>query len=421
MNIFYILNILTLILLMVYKPVYLTKYFKFTFINPFTIIFMLSFPVLLLRIFAGPSFMLENGIWNKYFHYAILMTNLSLTCELCLIIGVLYFLKRNHALERAFFRLKTYKIKREKLFISGMVFFTLAVICFVLLANHSYGLINWILNPRDGYQYHRTGAGHFWLLSITFLSTAFVLQTLSFKKLFPLFFAGITYIFLSAFLGSKGIIIQFATYLIILLWIKRVKNLNWIIPIFLPAILALILYNYYLSFKQLNVEVLASYFDSYVNAASYYQGYLNHQIPLFHGKVFLTDFWSLVPRVICQSKPNVYGILLVNDIFFPGAAELTHTPSFGGKVFEFADFGALGVILLSLFNLFTVVETMIIYLVYKNLELTKILNNQNLLFLFVLTFAPGFLFNINFPLNILFFFAIIIIISILNRLRFQQS
>ena len=41
---------------------------------------------------------------------------------------------------------------------------------------------------------------------------------------------------------------------------------------------------------------------------------------------------------------------LVNEHFFPGAAEATHTPAFGGPVPYFADFGLIGVIVYSFFN-----------------------------------------------------------------------
>src|SRR5450830_1500114 len=82
-----------------------------------------------------------------------------------------------------------------------------------------------------------------------------------------------------------------------------------------------LLFNLYLALAdQFDLQAIFEYFDYYKNAADYYRGYLSGEINLFHGDVLLTSLWSYVPRGIFPDKPIVYGILHVNEIFFPGQA-----------------------------------------------------------------------------------------------------
>ena len=121
-----------------------------------------------------------------------------------------------------------------------------------------------------------------------------------------------------------------------------------------PLALVLMLVNFFSSIGYnadgTDYEKVLSYFDYYVNSALYYKEYYSGKIDLFNGKIFFSDFWSLIPRGLFPNKPYVYGITHVNEYFFPGEAEQTNTPAFGGPINYFADFGIFGVIFLTFFD-----------------------------------------------------------------------
>jgi hypothetical protein len=113
------------------------------------------------------------------------------------------------------------------------------------------------------------------------------------------------------------------------------------------------------------LQSIVAYFEYYQNGAAYYRGILDRQIDLFYGEVFLSSFWAYVPRALVPEKPFVYGAILVNEIFFPGAAEQTNTPGFGGAVEQYADFGVVGVLLFGFFSGQAVLNATLSYLVFR--------------------------------------------------------
>lgn len=50
--------------------------------------------------------------------------------------------------------------------------------------------------------------------------------------------------------------------------------------------------------------------------------------------------------------------------FFPGQAELTNTPAFGGAVEQFSDFGVMGMIIYRLFIMQSIFMALLSYLTY---------------------------------------------------------
>ena len=64
----------------------------------------------------------------------------------------------------------------------------------------------------------------------------------------------------------------------------------------------------------------------------------------------------------------------VNEFFFPGAAEETNFPAFGGPIDYFADFGLLGVIFLTFFNPFKFVFYFFLGQLLKNYKYSLIIH-----------------------------------------------
>jgi hypothetical protein len=134
-----------------------------------------------------------------------------------------------------------------------------------------------------------------------------------------------------------------------------------------PLIALLLIWNLYLAISDIfEAQSIIEYFDYYKNAADYYQGIRTGEVPLFHGQVALSSLWAYVPRGLVPDKPFVYGVLYVNEIFYPGQAELTNTPAFGGAVEQYADFGVPGVVFFGFFGTQAVLNAVLFHLVFRS-------------------------------------------------------
>lgn len=407
-----ILNILFFFLIQIIKVRLLSKKLK-GFINPITITFVFTFPIELFKVVLGPAFALEEGLANKYYIFAILMTNVSNVIELMLIkIAFFFSEKKRVTLLPSFINVN---INRMRMLCLAFLFLLLYILSFAILAQYSFGIINWILNPREGYQYHRNGVGVMWALSISFLSiacTLFLLYIDSFWKS-SLAFGFILYcVFL---LGSKALLLDFMSFFMVILWLKKNPYLGKIFIIGVPFALGIMILNFMQSISEFELESVFSYFDYYLNSAQYYQAYFEGDLPLFKGKIMFSNIWSIIPRGVFSDKPYVYGILHVNEYFFPGAAEATHTPAFGGPVAFFADFGIFGVLVLSLFN----PSTFLFYYFYNslldNFTIKEIQSNGEWLMTFVWFVSPALMFYFFFPINILLFCFYLRLFALFNK------
>jgi hypothetical protein len=390
-----------------------SKIISHNFLNPFLIVFLLQLPVEISRIIVGPYVLLDKGIFDLYFNIAVSMTSLTLLCDFI----ILYLSWKISSRIKLISETLNYKIRPTKMLLAGIFFYVLFFIFLLLLSSHSFGFINWIMNPRIGYQLHRTGAGQYWVFAISTLSVSFSLFCIYTKSLIRLFLLFLFTISSAYMLGSKAIILDFFIFFLIILWLRKFKYFKLMTLIGIPVAMLVMLLNFFggnlNSFDSLE---LFSYFDYYKNSAQFFEDYYKGKIELFHGKIFISDFWNLLPRSLFPDKPYSYGITLVNEIYWPGAAEETNTPAFGGPVAYFADFGILGVILFSLLNPFKFISYLFFWQLVKNYSYESIKNNSVILALFILFSSPVFLMNLSFPINLIFYFIIILIIMFYNRI-----
>jgi len=77
MTFLYSLNILFFIFITIFKVYYLSRYFRLGFLNPISIPFIISLPVEIMKVFGGPMFMLTDGLFNVWFNYALVVTNIG--------------------------------------------------------------------------------------------------------------------------------------------------------------------------------------------------------------------------------------------------------------------------------------------------------------------------------------------------------
>jgi hypothetical protein len=415
--ILFIINIGAYFFLDIAKNVYLINKFKLSLINPISINFVLYFILNLFKVFGGVMLSVDGGLFNRYYQYALFITNVSLLFEYIAIVLSLKFFKRNHFLNLFAERIKCIKMtKRQKIVIVSIIFLFFSIVFFILLANTSYSIVEWIKNPRIGYQLHRQGAGQYYALFLLTLSISFTLVLLYVKNIKMTIILFFLYVFLIRLLGSKGQYLYFFIAFYSILWFRKYKYLVFLTIVFTPLVLFLMLINFG-SFDTLNV---LEYFDYYYNSTIYFEAYFNKRLELFHGKIFLTNFWGLVPRALYPNKPFVYGIIMINEYFYPGAAAATHTPAFGGPIAAFGDFGVLGVILSSLFNLNTIIRTYCYYLIFSKYNITQIKKNIFLVLVFLYIVAPSFLTYFQFPISSFLILVLFFMLNFSARFNYRE-
>lgn len=413
MIVLFFLNLSAYVFLSLYQVYYMSSRFNLGAINPFTIAFAVSFPVLFLQIFGGPVFLLDDAFRNEYYIYALFVTNLELFFTLALVMVSFQLCRRSSFLSNLDrFFIARRPIGRSRLIFIQALSLGLFFVCFLLLSQ-DYGLWNWLREPRTGYQLYRVGNGHWYALSLLFLSVSFALDSLVRRRSTSIYFSTLFHIVLVYLLGSKGFVLSFAIFFLIVMWFRRSRYIRiyaTVVPLFA---FGLMLQN----FGAQDFEAILRYFDYFVNSAMYFEAYFSGEIDLFLGKIWVTDFYKYIPRAIYQDKPFVYGFLHVNEFFFPGEAEKTNTPAFGGPVGLFADFGVAGVIFGSIFNLKVFFEVVFYHILYRNFGVSEVYKNANVLYLFLWLFAPSFLVFFGGIYSVLIFSFFIFSVSIIGRVR----
>ncbi|CEK19126.1 hypothetical protein CWRG_02399 [Chthonomonas calidirosea] len=422
MSLLYVGNLLLWLFLTLLPPIYFSIYFRLGTLNLLTIYALFTIPPEIVTTLSGPLFLLKDGLFNPYFQYALLVQNVHdglAFLMLTLLVRLLSAQPFRGYLERLM-RSGGLAARPKRMRLAADLFFALFCLCFVLLARHSYGVVPWILNPRMGYQFHRAGAGQWYALCITFLSLATVLGTVYTTSSTSLFKRLPLYLFGVYLLGSKDYILLYTAYFLTILSLRKFRYFRATFFLLVLISIALFAYIFISSMHGLGIEQIATYSDYFVNAAMYYQRYLNGQIPLYHGEIFLSSFWRIVPRALYPNKPYSYGITLINDIFYPGQASKGFTPAFA-TVSYFADFGWIGVVLSGLLSPTNVLTALLYVMVLPRLPYLDLTRTQQsprmLLYAFLLIAAPAFLTFFDFPLDVLFFGFIVGIVEIICRLR----
>lgn len=377
--------------------------------------FIFALPITLAKLVIGPIFFLEDGLLNSSYNYSVFITSVELFCTYVVTKLTITSAKRySFEIQNIVKRCKTHWIiKKNKMLKVSVFFLIISILFFILLASHSFSVLDWIKDSRAGYQYHRVGAGPYYAFFLLFLSSSFSIMLIYINGCKKVVMAYLLFLPVIWLLGSKGHLLNFTVYTLIILWFKKYKYINHFFIIFLPAVFGLMLLN----LGKTSITEIAEYFnDGYVNSANYFEEYFAGNIKLFYGEIWATQFWELIPRGLYENKPYVYGITILNEYFFPGMAEQSHTPAFEGPVSVFADFGFIGVILSVFLNISLYLKVVAYYFILKKKSFSEICNNPILLYTFLLLFAPSFLDFFLFPWSLIVFIFLIKNISVGNRL-----
>lgn len=361
----HILNLTVCVALLAVPIWFSRRYLKLSFLNAVTIPMIVWLPVEIMKLFVGPILLIDGGLWDPGYQYAVLMNNVLVVSQTAGLI-TFFTLARQLRIER-YVPFRDMRLSPTVLRRASYVFLGIFAVSFYLLASAQFGVLNWLANPRMGYQMFRVGQGHWYSLAMSALAVAALLSY--FAKpvarvvlMKSVVFIGLTYVF-----GSKGVMLAHFTAALVVLWFIGWPHVAKLFFFGAPIVFAGLVWNLYLalgdSFEMLS---LINYFDYYINGAAYYSAILAGDINLFHGQVWLSSFWEYVPRGFVPDKPFVYGVLHVNEIFFPGAAEATNTPAFGGAVTQYADFGVLGVIVFGFFSSQSLLNAVLYYLIFRS-------------------------------------------------------
>lgn len=360
----YVLNLVVAGLLTFWPLWFSCRVLKLPLLNPFTIALLVSLPVEVMKLFGGPLALIEGGLFDPGYQFAVLASNVQLVCQ---VFGLFVFFRG-----AGLFRIERFLPMRQNVLCpeglrwGARLFLLLYGLAFWLLASAEFGVVNWLSNPREGYQLYRTGQGHWYALGITSLSVSLLLSFLACPRAGPVLRRTPIYLAMAYFLGSKMILLSVFVSTLIFLWFIRWGHLKKLIAVGAPVVFALLIWNLFLALSDgFEFQSILEYFDFYKNAADYYRAYMAREIDLYWGEITSTSLTAYVPRAWWPEKPTVYGILIINEIFYPGQAELTNTPAFGGAVEQFADFGFPGVMLSGMFGGFTILTAVASYLIFR--------------------------------------------------------
>lgn len=411
MTFFYYINIVASVLLLFWPALFARTVLRLQWINPLAIILMVTMPVDLMTIFAG-SLWIEEGLFNIGYQFALLMNNILSLAQIC---GAIFFFWLFNSIgAHRYAPFQQVLLESRQLKYSSIFFLLIFLLALFTLASKEYGFLNWLRNPREGYQLYRAGQGQWYALATSAMAVSFVLALLVRPTAANVLRVTVFYLGVGYLLGTKGVLLGIFTTMLIFLWFLKWHHLTKMVLFGTPLLFGLMIWNLYLAVGQgLELLTIAAYFDHFKNGADYYRSYLNNEVGLFHGEVIMSSLWAYVPRSIWPDKPWAYGVTLVNEIFYPGQAELTNTPAFGGAVEQFADFGPLGVVLFGIFSSKAILTGLLSYLIFRKPGLRFDRVTLSTVMLIIVHYAPGFGNYLPFGL---YFFQLFLMLVILRLL-----
>mgnify|MGYP001480221709 CR=1 FL=1 len=410
-------NILAAVLLLFWPIWFARTQVRLAWINPFSITLIVALPVELMRLFIGPLFLVDGGLFDTGYQYALLMTNLLIVTQVA---GAVFFFHVSKVIgAQRYLPFQRTVLGRRGLQRGAFFFLLVFMGALFALASTEYGIQNWLVNPRLGYQLYRTGQGHWYALATSALSVSFVLDFLAHPTPGRLLRNLLIYLSFGYFLGYKAALLSIFITTLVFLWFLRWRHVGKLIFVGVPMLLVLLVFNLYLALGNVfELGHIVSYFDHFKNAADYYRAYLNDEVSLFHGEVAISSLWTYIPRAIWPDKPMVYGILHVNEIFFPNLASMTHTPAFGGAVEQHADFGVLGVLLFGFFGSQAILTGVLSYLIFRRPGLRFDQVSLATVLLILVQYGPSFG---SFLPGGLYLLLLLAIVTLLRMMRSSQK
>lgn len=391
-----------------------------SYLNPYSITVFALLPVRLLWLLAGPSVHFNEGVFDQTYQYLILLENLHFTLRTGVAGLLVVYLTRDDVLGRFIDQFHFRPMPIQRLRLCAALFFGVFLLSFVITASWSFGLVNWLLSPRMGYQLHRAGAGPFYAMAVSMIAVSYILAMLAAgtqRRIITTWLIYLPFVFL---LGSKGYLVLYTVTAFAFMLISGFRLKLSVVAAVGLVMSAAVLAN----FGSADLVDIFLYFDYYSNSAYFVRAYQNGLTDLFYGQISSTEIIGAVPRGLWPGKPYVYGSTLLNEMFYPGMAEAGHTPAFGGPILAYADFGVAGVVLLGLTDWSYLTSVLMACLLLTRLRDRGpgfVRTHHFYIFLAILMLAPGYLNFFQFPLNlgIMAFVALVLMgCNLFPRTRF---
>lgn len=206
------------------------------------------------------------------------------------------------------------------------------------------GGLFWLTNSREAYIEYRSGAGFFYASTQWFITFA-MLYFIWYKRPNTIKLSlTILFVFLPMyFLGSKNNML-----LLIIIGIVYynyyIKNISYLI---FTEIFILITFLFF------SILIFQGSFSSISEGMIYFRDYFDttcqmlsrfNEFGFRYGEGWVSSLWFYIPRALYPDKPYEYGITLIHQIIFPGAAEAGATPGMLYWSLSYLDFGIYGVI-----------------------------------------------------------------------------
>jgi hypothetical protein len=390
--------------------------------NPFVLAWVFTAPIFLLRLLVGPSVLIAEGLKDPFFLKAVWIETVTMCVitvySVCLILlGQKSILQLMPPLEN-----RDKAVSRSRLTWLGYAFMGVGFIAVIIMASREYGVVNWIINPRTGYQYHRDGQGHWYALAVNCLAVSSALLALLARSGGQFFLSSLPVFFLAYLLGSKGFFLNTAIFFAIAMNIRKMREAKFIQPILIGTAAIVMLANYAQAGASIDFQSVAKYFDYFPNAAKALAMFDSGALPLFEGKILTSNFWSAVPRGFFADKPYVYGVLHLNEVMWPGLTKLGHTPAFSAGIDNYADFGWYGVLLapfLSFYSPLYVVTAVLVAGICRR-SCDQVPSIPGVLSLMI-AFAPGFMVYLATPWNMFWILFLILMFIIIRPVRSTRT
>jgi hypothetical protein len=390
--------------------------------NPFVLAWVFATPIFLLRLLVGPSVLIAGGLNDPFFLKAVWIETVTLfvitAYSVCLILLCQkYIPKLMPPLET-----RNKAASRTRLTWLGYAFLGVGFVAVTIMASREYGVVNWIMNPRTGYQYHRGGQGHWYALAVNSLAVSSALLGLFASSRRHFFLSSLPLFFLAYLLGSKGFFLGTAIFFAIAMNIRRMRESRFVQPILIGSAALVMLANYAQAGASIDFQSVAKYFDYFPNSASALALFDSGALQLFDGQILTTNFWGAVPRGFFPDKPYVYGALHLNEVLWPGLTKLGHTPAFSAGLDSYADFGWHGVLLapfLSFYSpLYSVTAVLVAGLCRRHLDQAPSIPGVLAL---MIAFAPGFMVYLTVPWNLFWILFLVLTFIIIRPVRSTRT
>lgn len=238
--------------------------------------------------------------------------------------------------------------------INKILLITILFIAFVILINIPF---EYMKNPRLLYEKTRLGFGHIYFVVSALITLYLIFTIFTSKKYYYL----ILVMVLFYFTGSKAKMILPIEIIFLYYFYVKSKDRNNIKKMLFLGLGVVIIF--------LGVYTLTSYYlpdkniQTIINSLSGYSDYNRNFLMLieklgksneyFGGLISLeTNFVSLIPRVLWNGKPEIFGSFRLSYMIYPEWTLLFQgAPSFGPFGDYFADFGHWSLIIISIQNI----------------------------------------------------------------------